>query len=189
MHTFLLGFWMLFFLSTFVWRSSINFKRHGVNPLVLPSDDSTYGYVGNTFKLLIFWIFGWLIYGFFQPAQSGPLVALGFPLMLSGWLLVLVSQRDLGTSWRIGIDQHTPTALIQHGIYQRSRNPIFLGMRLALLGFWLCQPHLAVLLALVLGEVLMQIQVRLEEEHLLKMHGQTYQAYRSGTPRWWKLLP
>jgi protein-S-isoprenylcysteine O-methyltransferase Ste14 len=35
-----------------------------------------------------------------------------------------------------------------------------------------------------LKDVLMQIQVRLEEEHLTRVHSPAYQAYRLRTRRW-----
>jgi protein-S-isoprenylcysteine O-methyltransferase Ste14 len=40
------------------------------------------------------------------------------------------------------------------------------------------------LLALVLGVVLIQIQVRLEEEHLKALHGGKYEEYRCRVRRW-----
>ena len=52
--------------------------------------------------------------------------------------------------------------------------PIYLVMRVNLLGFFFVLPNAATLLILVLGEVLMQIQVRLEEEYLRQVHGEDY---------------
>jgi protein-S-isoprenylcysteine O-methyltransferase Ste14 len=40
------------------------------------------------------------------------------------------------------------------------------------------------LTTLVLGEALMQIQVRLEEEYLRRTHGEEYQKYCQRTRRW-----
>jgi protein-S-isoprenylcysteine O-methyltransferase Ste14 len=65
-----------------------------------------------------------------------------------------------------------------------SRNPIFLSMRVNLLGLLLVLPTTVTLVALVAGELLMQIQVRLEEAHLAGIHGDDYLAYCVRVRRW-----
>jgi protein-S-isoprenylcysteine O-methyltransferase Ste14 len=74
--------------------------------------------------------------------------------------------------------------LVQHGLFARSRNPIFLSMRMALLGLVLVAPSAATLVLLVAGELLMQVQVRLEEQHLTGLHGERYAAYCHRVRRW-----
>ncbi|UQN08066.1 isoprenylcysteine carboxylmethyltransferase family protein [Deinococcus sp. QL22] len=65
-----------------------------------------------------------------------------------------------------------------------SRNPIFLGMRLNLLGLFLVLPLAVTLTILVAGKLLMQIQVRLEEAYLSGAHGQAYKQYQQQVRRW-----
>ena len=65
-----------------------------------------------------------------------------------------------------------------------SRNPIFLAMRVNLLGLVLVFPAATTLAILVAGEILMQVQVRLEEEHLRGAHGLTYDDYARRVRRW-----
>jgi protein-S-isoprenylcysteine O-methyltransferase Ste14 len=81
-------------------------------------------------------------------------------------------------SWRIGIDREIKTELITHGLFRFSRNPIFLGMTISLIGFFFVVPTVIVFAFLLIGSILMQIQIRLEEEYLLKQHGEIYQAYK-----------
>jgi len=57
-------------------------------------------------------------------------------------------------------------------------------MRLNLLGLLLLWPNAATLATFLLGEVLMQVQVRLEEDHLGRMLGAEYTNYRGRVPRW-----
>jgi protein-S-isoprenylcysteine O-methyltransferase Ste14 len=90
----------------------------------------------------------------------------------------------MGLSWRIGIDTAHATELVQHGLFGVSRNPIFLAMRLSLLGLLLVYPAAATLALLVAGEILIQVQVRLEEQHLLGLHGDAYRAYCARVRRW-----
>ncbi len=72
----------------------------------------------------------------------------------------------------------------QKGLFSISRNPIFLATRLALLGFFLVAPNAATLALLAAAEVVIQVQVRLEEKHLLGLHGSAYEQYFSKVPRW-----
>ena len=76
------------------------------------------------------------------------------------------------------------TDLVQHGLFKISRNPIFLGMRVMLIGFFLILPNAATFAILLLGEVLVQVQVRLEEAYLRQLHGMRYNAYRQRVRRW-----
>ena len=90
----------------------------------------------------------------------------------------------MGRSWRIGIDTVDRPPLVRAGIFALSRNPIFLGKRVNLAGLFLVAPNAATLAALIVGEALIQVQVRLEEVHLESVFGSDYRAYRGGTPRW-----
>jgi protein-S-isoprenylcysteine O-methyltransferase Ste14 len=90
----------------------------------------------------------------------------------------------MGESWRIGIDEEHRTPLVRKGVFGVSRNPIFLGMISTLLGLFLVTPNAVTLLVLGLGVVLIQIQVRLEEEFLSSAHGEDYEEYRREVRRW-----
>ncbi|HEY5722373.1 MAG TPA: methyltransferase [Allosphingosinicella sp.] len=190
----LLAYFALFFLAAFLWPTWRLWKRDGTKALVLPRDDSTQGAVGRWFRLTLLAI----------PAVLVP-VALGVPLEMAGrlgWLereilhtagwaflalslvWVVVAQAQMGASWRIGIDSAAQPPLVRSGLFSLSRNPIFLGMRLALLGLFLALPAGLTLTILALGEVLMQVQVRLEEAHLSQALGREYEAYRASTRRW-----
>jgi protein-S-isoprenylcysteine O-methyltransferase Ste14 len=76
------------------------------------------------------------------------------------------------------------TALVVHGLFQFSRNPIFLGMIMQLGGLFLAQPDAITFTILVTGYILISIQIRGEEQHLMDMHGITYREYCSKVRRW-----
>ncbi|MVN88893.1 DUF1295 domain-containing protein [Deinococcus sp. HMF7620] len=186
---------LLYVLLAFVWRSVLVWRRTGVNPYVLPKDDSAQGYVGSAMRLLLVVLVlttGALALMPQAEALVGSLLWLTSPVLQGvGWLLMvgalgltLVAQTQMGTSWRIGLDEGARTALVQSGVFARSRNPIFLAMRLMLLGFFLVAPNVLTLTLLVAGDILMQVQVRLEEAYLQGVHGETYAAYRARVPRW-----
>jgi len=90
----------------------------------------------------------------------------------------------MGNSWRIGIDEEKQTALVRLGVFRFSRNPIFLGMIITLTGVFLTISNALTLLFLVLGFVLIQIQVRLEEEFLAQAHGAEYENFKREVRRW-----
>jgi protein-S-isoprenylcysteine O-methyltransferase Ste14 len=189
----LLAYFLTYFAVAFVWPTWRLWRRDRINALVLPFDDTAYGVVSKGFRLLILGLFAVLIAALWLPMdQFGPLPWLdhaavriaGIVLMVGSLILIVVAQAQMGRSWRIGIDTGRSTALVQTGVFSRSRNPIFLSMRINLLGLVLIWPNAATLTAFLLGEVLMQVQVRLEEDHLGRMLGTEYTHYRSRTPRW-----
>ncbi len=194
-HTLLLIYFLAYFLLAFVWRSYLVYRRSGVNPFVLPAGDDAYGYVGRAFKGVIIGIAAvvasitfstdaptWL--GSYALLRSTTGHAVGWGLLVVSLLWLLIAQAHMGLSWRIGIDSTRHTALVQTGLFAISRNPIFLAMRVNLLGLLLVFPAAVTLALLLAGEILMQVQVRLEEQHLRALHGDTYANYCAKAPRW-----
>ena len=108
----------------------------------------------------------------------------GLGLMAFALIWTATAQMQMGKSWRIGIDTENKTELVEKGLFRVSRNPIFFGMRIALFGFFLTLPNAFTLLAVVLADVLMQIQVRLEEEFLRNAHGARYAEFCRKVRRW-----
>ena len=107
----------------------------------------------------------------------------GFALMIFALIWVITAQLQMKNSWRIGIDNITKTVLVTHGLFKISRNPIFLGMTVSLVGFFLVVPTIIALTFLLIGSILMQIQIRIEEEYLMKEHGQIYLVYKNKVKR------
>ena len=103
--------------------------------------------------------------------------------MFIALIWTIIAQYQMQDSWRICIDAEKKTELITNGLFLYSRNPIFLGMILSLLGLFLVTPNSFTLLFLILGYVLIQIQIRLEEEFLVGQHGETYKIYKSQVRR------
>ena len=194
-YTLLLIYFLVFFLLTFVLRSVLVFRRTGINPLVLPRTQDAYGYVGVAFKVLMLVCactvtalatvpsaLDWL--GAIRPLERSGLQWLGWTCLLVSLLWTTVAQAHMGASWRIGIDSARRTDLVSTGLFAVSRNPIFLAIRVALLGLFLVAPNAATLAVLAAGEVVIQVQVRLEEKHLRELHGADYAGYCDRVRRW-----
>lgn len=187
-------YFIIYFGAAFVLKSVIVAKRIGKNPLVLPKDDTAYGLIGQYFKLTLIALFLYVVAFAFLPAGHNyflPITQLdslilkyaGLALLFISLLWTVIAQTHMKDSWRIGIDTETKTALVTTGLFAISRNPIFFGMILSLIGLFLITPNALTVLFLVLGYVLIQIQIRLEEEFLTREHGLTYRQYKQRVRR------
>ncbi|WP_426482864.1 methyltransferase family protein [Chryseobacterium sp. R2ACT005] len=187
-------YFILFFAVSFVGISYKVAKQIGKSPNVLPRDDSAYGLVGLYFKIVLFALFMYVILlSFFYNDISSAfkinflenitIQFTGFILMILALIWVITAQLQMKNSWRIGIDNTIKTELVTRGLFRFSRNPIFLGMTVSLVGFFLVIPTVIALTFLLIGSILMQIQIRLEEEYLMKVHGQNYLIYKNRVKR------
>ncbi len=110
----------------------------------------------------------------------------GFAVGILGLAICALAQRTMGQSWRVGIDEVRRTDLVTRGIFRYVRNPTYLGLNLVNVGFWLIWPTAAVAIFVLTFSIVMEIQVRCEEVHLLCLHGEAFRAYRNRT---WRYLP
>ncbi|MFM2058349.1 MAG: hypothetical protein RLY71_2734 [Pseudomonadota bacterium] len=78
------------------------------------------------------------------------------------------------------------SALVEHGLYGRTRNPMYVGQLLALLGWviWVGHP-VGVLAPVALVAYLTRFQIIPEERALQARFGNTFSRYRARVPRWW----
>jgi|688.fasta_scaffold01872_5 protein-S-isoprenylcysteine O-methyltransferase Ste14 len=191
----LLIFCLFYFGITFILMSYLVSRRIKKNPLVLPQNDTPYGIVGKYFKLVIILLFTYVVminitpsisiyYPDFSLMKSNTMVFIGFSVMFISLTLTIVSQITMSNSWRIGIDLDKKTELITIGIFNYSRNPIFLGMVLFMSGIFLVTPNILILMIVLLGFILIEFQVRLEEEFLEKQFGEEYIKYKKEVRRY-----
>ncbi len=143
--------------------------------------------------LLCAWLMWWLAR--WQGAAAQGLTAADRPMatLLAGILVVAGISIALTGALsfrraRTTIHPHRPehsSALVTAGVYRWTRNPMYLGMLLVLLGWCL---HLGSALAL-LGPVclviyLTRFQIVPEERALQALFGATYQHYLARVRRW-----
>ena len=94
------------------------------------------------------------------------------------------AQFSMGNSWRIGIPQGEAPPLRTRGPFALSRNPIFLGMLMFVLGMTLWSASAVTVAFLVATYMALEVQIRGEESFLERAHGEAYRAYRRCVRRW-----
>lgn len=187
-------YFFIYFGIAFVLKSLIVAKRIGKNPLVLPKDGSAYGLIGLYFKLTLIAMFIYVLaYSLFPswhaiflgiPSLNNTTIKyIGLVVLAISLVWTIIAQAHMKNSWRIGIDTKTKTELVTTGLFKLSRNPIFFGMILSLVGLFLVTPNAVTLLFLILGYVLIQIQIRFEEAFLTIEHGRNYLDYKQKVRR------
>ena len=187
-------FFIIYFGVVFILKSIIVAKQTGKNPFVIPKDESAFGLIGIYMKLTFAVIFVYVLiyalfptwYNYFLPiSQLDSLTTkyIGLVLLFISFIWSVTAQINMKNSWRIGIDNDTKTDLITNGLFSISRNPFFLGVIFSLLGLFLITPNALTLLLFAVAYILIQIQIRLEEDFLTKDLGQKYLEYKQKVRR------
>lgn len=122
--------------------------------------------------------------GIFTALYSWPVVFAGDLMLLAGFLFAIAVHFDLGRQWRSGIDPRGPGELRTDGFYKYSRNPMFLGVAVAQIGFFLALPSVFSALCLIVGLSVLQRQILAEEAHLSGRFPEDYGDYRARVRRW-----
>jgi len=109
----------------------------------------------------------------------------GTLLCALGIITTIISQYQMGSEWRIGVDEREKTTLITHGLYSYVRNPIYSGVILFGLGLLFFIPHMYMLLGLCAGYLSIELHVRnTEEPYLRRLHGTIYETYAKKVNRY-----
>ncbi|MBK8547755.1 MAG: DUF1295 domain-containing protein [Saprospiraceae bacterium] len=121
-----------------------------MNPIIFGKDDNVY--IGFIIKMLIilffFVVFTYSMsekmYSYLVPIsylQTQTLTIIGLALIHIALVWISIAQFQMSNSWRIGIDEENKTKLVTEGIFSISRNPIFLGMIISVLGHFFIVPN------------------------------------------------
>jgi protein-S-isoprenylcysteine O-methyltransferase Ste14 len=177
-------------------RPLVQWRRHGTFGIHLFRS----GRISQTVRdLLLVLLFGLLVGQAIVVAQSGwggldllvtedgavhqTLQALGGMLMLCGIGLLTIAQLDLGAAWRIGIEESAKPGLVTDGLYGYSRNPIYLGLLIAVAGYAALLPTLMSIILLVGSYIGMRAQITAEEDYLLRTYGDAFRDYAARVGR------
>ena len=101
-----------------------------------------------------------------------------------GIVATFIAQLEMGSNWRIGVDESEHTDLVTSGAFSMVRNPIFTAMGATGIGLALMVPNVVSLLGMILLLVALELQVRVvEEPFLARLHGAPYAAYAARVGR------
>jgi protein-S-isoprenylcysteine O-methyltransferase Ste14 len=110
--------------------------------------------------------------------------AAGIAVAIVGIAATLYAQLAMGDSWRLGVDVRETTTLVRTGVFARVRNPIYTAMFAFGLGIALVTPNVVACAGFILLVAAIELQVRrVEEPHLLRIHGDAYRAYTATVGR------
>ncbi len=132
---------------------------------------------------------GWLPWWIGRDAARGaPLAArvLAVPALALGWGVLLWCVRDFVRRGRgTPAPYDPPAALVTGGLYDHVRNPMYVGVLLAIAGWGLWGWSARVLAYWACVAVAFHLAVTLvEEPALARTFGASYDGYRSRVPRW-----
>jgi protein-S-isoprenylcysteine O-methyltransferase Ste14 len=120
----------------------------------------------------------------FEPLNGWPGVMFGNILLSGGFILSMFVHFNMGALWRSGIDPNGPKELKTTGLYEYTRNPMYLGVAAAQIGFFLALPCVFSLICLLVGLTALYRQTKVEEAHLSKCFAEEYEQYKALVPRW-----
>jgi protein-S-isoprenylcysteine O-methyltransferase Ste14 len=186
------------FLLTIVGKTAYLRKVRNINPIVIGGGKKGFLLAVEVmgFSCLVVWMVEVLLYalhsGFrilpspldMQLIDSVTAKLVGASLVTLGLLIFNLAYVSFGDSWRVGFDVKTPGKLVTRGIFNVSRNPIYLSINLWIFGIFLINGTLIFLLFALLAIAVQHWQILQEEDFLSRLYGQPYQDYRARTPRY-----
>ncbi len=127
----------------------------------------------------------WLMAGN-RPIVSGPALAAALAVLALGAAVYAWCVWDFAVSGRgtpLPID--APKTLVVRGLYRYTRNPMYIGVLLVILGWTIMFAAWPLLVyAACVGAGFQLFIVLYEERHLRREFGQQYDDYRARVPRW-----
>ncbi len=112
-----------------------------------------------------------------------PLLIISFALAIFGALISVVGILNLGTSLRVGLPKEK-TSFKKNGLYQFSRNPIYLGLIFITLASIIYTINPLVLVLGIYGVFSQHLIILSEEKFLRKRFGSEYAAYSKKVRRY-----
>jgi len=183
---------LLFIISAVFGRMLRQYKMTGDHGIRLASKDSPPAQIVASIilllsGLLILYCTVGLTVGFFKLNFVPTLfqILMGVFFYSVGLIIVLISQYQMGSAWRIGVDANEKTELVTQGVFKYVRNPIYTGLFIGSAGLWLVSPSILLMFGLLGLYVAVELFVRkVEEPHLLEQFGAEYDEWCHSTPRY-----
>lgn len=130
----------------------------------------------------------WLPVGAYEPLFDSTVARVaGVVMTTAGLALFAAALVAFGKSWRVGVDELHPGALVSRGVFAVSRNPIFVFMNFyAFAGLLINATPVFLVIAVVVAAGA-HFQILQEERFLASRYGRAYDEYRARTGRYMTL--
>jgi protein-S-isoprenylcysteine O-methyltransferase Ste14 len=180
---------LAFFTIAFGWRPWLQRRRYGNSGVLLFRSREHSQTVRDSLAIVWFALLvgqalavaltpEWLPAGALHPGPERDLLRnAGAVLLFGGLIFMITAQLDLGSAWRIGIEEGARPGLVTGGLYGFCRNPIYLAFAVVMLGYTLLLPTLLSLIMLLATYFGFRQQVLREEDYLLRTYGKAYRDY------------
>ncbi|WDI31678.1 isoprenylcysteine carboxylmethyltransferase family protein [Hyphococcus flavus] len=119
-------------------------------------------------------------------ARSAPQPLLSLFILVLGGLIILISQSGMGHSWRVGVPdkKNHVDELVVTGMHRISRNPVYLGIMIFLIGAMTAAPGPFTLFAVFISYIGLTMIISQEERYLEERFGDQYRDYKNRVRRW-----
>ena len=183
--------WVVFYtLHSFF--ASYNLKRK--LEAKWPNPMKKYRLIYSLFSLLLF--SGIVIQTLFLPAlpvfnPTQFISYLGYLITTLGVTIFLRSMKEISFSEFFGISKNLSEPkekLVIAGIYSLIRHPLYLGILLIFLGYFMISGTIGAIIHLVCLLLYLPVGIYFEEKNLLKKYGPPYEVYRKKTPAIFPLI-
>jgi protein-S-isoprenylcysteine O-methyltransferase Ste14 len=121
----------------------------------------------------------------------GTYTIIPFPHNLAGVILMYLglnlnkNARDLFAKHQTSHRYEDSTTLIRDGTFARTRNPVYLGMVIFILGFAVCFGNLlSMIVPIIFMQVIHFIFIPYEEKKMERIFGSDFMNYRKHVKRW-----
>ncbi len=190
MHTLLPALTLGFVLIVILLPLTRHYRQTGelavvIRPTSTPAENLVRVWTSALLALVLLWVGATetLAADTHSLRPPSPLVHLaGVALAVASLLLVAIAQYQMGHSWRIGIDDRE-TDLCTSGLFRIIRHPIYTGILGLLSAITMITPSPWSLSIMMLGFLLVGLQARLEEAHMLDQHGEAFLLWAARTGR------
>ncbi|MCJ8272764.1 MAG: isoprenylcysteine carboxylmethyltransferase family protein [Psychrosphaera sp.] len=190
----LLSYFVLFISIALLYRTYRVYKTTGINALKQKPQERSLKLLAVALKVHFVLIVGLIVDHSFnlgvlttkriECLDSTFTSPIGAVLLCICLPVIVLSQVQMSSSWRIEVDSQTNNELITLGLFKYSRNPIFLAIRTSYFAMFLVVPCPYSLAVFIFGDICFMTQVYKEEQALKQVYGADYQHYCDRVPRW-----
>ena len=169
---------LVFFVFYLVLKAWYFQKQYGINPLAALQGgfDEKLLWFALPLVFVGYGVVAWMALS--EPMWSVGAVMVGFMIMIFGFILMVAAQIQMGTNWRMGLEQRGKIDLVQTGLFGVSRNPVYVGLLVQALGVTIVFLSLYTLLLFFILFSLFLLIVLQEEKFLHGLFGDEYVRYR-----------